>query len=533
MSAVSIIGWDPVVPGIGIQVLFQQGLSSGNTGLYDLLLTGNLLSTGAWASLPGGSVDGYIAGPGTKATINCQNEQDVITGAGAGSELHRMFRKAVKANPNANIYLAPVLESTGSKASLAITIAGTPTANGTVRFRIGQDTVDVGYATTQATYYNGTAWVSQSGGDTATTIAENAAALINANVNLPVTATSSTGTVTITAKQKGLRGNWLRGSAVILNGTGVTSNTTKQTFFTGGTTADSNANVLNFLATNPARFYIQISAAEDATQFTAHAAQMSSLAPAIPGNRQRCFAGSVDTLGNVCSIATGINNQRAEIVWLTNSDLTPAEMASEVAALYNAFEVPPLTAQYSVNFNNLGIDASSVGLITARQPLDGSNPSRNQVKAAILSGVTPMGVGVGGQCYVVKRVTTRTLNGSANDYRAADGSRITICDVFADELGNQLAASYPRCVIADNPPKNAARQPPPGVVYPNLVRPSVVKKVTDYNNNGVLNDYQLIVDGIIVERDPTNRARLSIKVPIRTAVPLHQIGLSVEENSSF
>ena len=532
MGATQIIGWDGVLPGIGIQVLFQQGLSNGGVSLYTACLIGNLLSTGSLASVSGGGVDGYYFGPDTQIALN--NEQDAINLFGAGSELHRGYRAFVKVNPNVSLYAAPVLESSGSKASLVITLSGTPTSNGTVRFWIGQENVDVGFAQTQATYFNGTSWVTQTGGDSVTTIAETAAALINANVNLPVTATSSSGVVTITAKQKGLRGNWLRGSAVIVNGTGITSNTTKQIFFTGGTTADSNTNVLNFLATLGRRFYYNVSAAEDSTQFVALANQLSQQAPAVPGLRMRAMAGSVDTLGNVSSIGTTANNSRAEITWLQNGDVTPFEMAAKATAGYMLMEVPPLTAQFSVNFDYWGNTADSQGLWDVKAPRDGSAPSRNTLKAAVLSGITPVQLNaVGGGTNITKRVTTRTLNGSVNDYRVADASRVTICDVFADELGNKLGASYQRCVIANDPPQGANRQPPPGVVYPALVKPSVLKSIDNYNNNGVLNNATLIKAETVVQIDTLNPSRITIQVPIRTAVPLHQIGLSVEEVSSF
>ncbi len=440
-----------------------------------------------------------------------QTEADAIALFGAGSELHRMVRAFLKINKSTSLYAAPVHESSGSKATLAITITGPATGNGTVRCFVGADPIDTGFVN----------------GDSATTIAANMATNINANANLGVTANASVGVLTLTAKQKGLRGNWLRGSAIVLNGSGVTSDTVSQVFFTGGTTADSNTNVLNFLATNGLRYYYQVSAAEDATQFGALATQINTLAAPIVGLRQRCVAGSVDTLSNAITIATGINSARAECVWMQNSDVPPAELATIVTAVYSLFEATPLSAANGVNFDGFGNDAKSGEFWSVPAPIVGTAASRTSIKSALNNGLTPLQVQKAGRTSLVKRVTTRSLNGAVNDYRIADAGKVTICDYFADDLYNILTLQFGRKLIG-NDPAQGQPSPAPGVITPSLVRPTIVNLINFYANLGLI-DGPSVIKGLVVQRESAPTSRMTARVPLFTNDPLHQFGIAIDQ----
>lgn len=489
-------------PGVFVQVNFAQGAAAAGTSNYSVIMIGNLLSTGS------AQVDGYVYGPDTFVTM--QSVDDAIALFGAGSELMRMVRDFLRVNKTTSLYCAPVKESTGVQATLAITFTGTATSPGTVRVFTPDGPVDTGF----------------SNGDTAATLGANIVTNINAQSNLPFTA-SGTGTVTLTSKQKGLRGNWLRSSALVLSGTGLTSGVTKQTYFTGGTVADSNTNVLNFLAGNGQRYYYQVSAAEDATQFGALATQMGTLAQPSVGLRQRCLAGSVDTLANVDTIATGINNARSEVVWSQNNDVPPSELAANAAAVYSLFETYPLSANQSVNFDFFGNDAVSSQFWLIKSPLDGTAPTTSNINTAILNGVSPINVQRAGRTALVKRVTTRSLNGAVNDYRIADSGKVTICDYFSDDLYSILVQQYARKVIGNDPPQGQP-YPAQGVVTPSMVRGTCINLINQYSNNGLINGASVIA-GLEVFRGTTPTSRMNILVPLFTADPLHQFGVLVNQ----
>lgn len=512
LQPINIIGLGPNdPPGVFLQVQFAQGQTSLGNTKYAALILANMASTGT------AGVDGYLYGPDTLVPMT--TSQDALNLFGAGSPAHRMVLAFMKTNPNTPLYVAPVKAANGGvAASLAITITGPATASGTIRCNIVGDTpVDTGFLS----------------GDTATTIASNMAANINSQVNLPVTALASSGTLTLTAKVVGARGNWIRASARVLSGAGVTSNVSKQTYFTGGAGSDSYANVLSFLATNGLRFYQYITEAGcdnvDATQFEAVQSQIDTLAQPTVGLRQRAIAGSCDSLANTTTVTTAVNDPRCEVVWLQNSDTLPSELAANAAAAYMLFETPPLSAG-GVNFDGFGNDAVSAPFWNAvKAPLDGSAPSSTSIKSAVLSGITPLKVQQGGRTSIVKRVTTRFLNGSVNDYRITDMGKVTICDYFSDDLVNLLVNRYPRKLIANDPVQGS---PPPGanVVTPSQVKNTVIELINQYAAAGLING-PAAISGLVVQRESSPSSRIGIRVPLFTNDPLHTFGVSVDQVS--
>ena len=91
-GAISITGLsaDDPVPGSYLQIDFAQGEAAGSGGPIEVLLMGNLLSTGS------ATVDTIVYGP--DSIVQLVTEQDAIDLFGTGSELHRMFRRFVRVN---------------------------------------------------------------------------------------------------------------------------------------------------------------------------------------------------------------------------------------------------------------------------------------------------------------------------------------------------------------------------------------------------------------------------------------------------
>lgn len=110
---------------------------------------------------------------------------------GAGSQLANMVEAFLASNPTTPLYVLPLADAAGVAATGTLAFTGPATAAGVVALMIGGRYLQVPVSST----------------DTATVIATNVAAAINAAVDMSVTATSTTGTVTVTAKNKGLAGN--------------------------------------------------------------------------------------------------------------------------------------------------------------------------------------------------------------------------------------------------------------------------------------------------------------------------------------
>lgn len=511
-SPINIIGLGPnAPPGVYLQVQFAQGQTSLGNNQYAAIILANMASTGTAQS------DGYIYGPNTLVPMN--TVQDAIGLFGAGSPAMRMVNAFMKVNPNTPLFVAPVKAANGGAAATqSIVVGGPATASGTIRCNIvGDPPVD-------------TAFLS---GDTATVIAANMAANINAQVNLPVTATATTGTLLLTAKVVGQRSNWLRGSARVLNGAGVTSSIVKPSFFTGGAGSDSYTNVLNFLATNGQLYYYFITEAGcdsvDTTQFEAVHTQLDTLAQPTIGLRQRLVGGSVDSEANTLAVTTSVNDARAEAVWLQNSDTVPSELAANAVAAYTLFDAPPLSAA-GVNFDGFGNDAVSAAFWNAvAAPLDGSAPSSSAIQSAVNSGITALRVEPGGRTSIVKRITTRFLNGSVNDFRITDAGKVTICDYLGNDLINLLVNRFPRKLIG-NDPQPGQSPPGPNTVTPAMVENVVVEVLSQYASAGLI-DGPASISGLVVQRELSPTSRISIRIPLFTSDPLHTIGVSVDQVS--
>lgn len=489
---------DPI-PGQFVEVLFAQGPASSGQTDYSILLLANKLTSG--------SADPTLYnlyGPDTPTPL--ASVADIIALAGQGSEAHRMYKKAVAVNKSSAIYVMFVPESAGAQATGTITISTNASANSTLRIFVQDESVDVSIVS----------------GDTPTVQAAAAAAAINSMADWAVSATASVGNVTVTAKQKGLRGNFIRLSARYLQASGSTVTPATHTALTGGTTADSNTNALAAIAGR--RFYNIVSAAEDATQFGALSTQVNSMAAPIVGLRQRCYAGSVDTLANATTIATGVNSARAEVVWMQDSDLTPAELAANNAAVYALFESGSIPR---CNFSSFGTTSDTQPYWLVKPGQKGTTPTRAQIKSALNNGLTPIGISNSTATYLVKRVTSRSLSGSVADYRIRDAHKVTISDLFADDLQTKVSLQFTGKLIGNDPVEG---QKPSSLITPRVLKSCIIGLIKEYADKDLLENADDIIANTIVVREASPTTRLSARVPLDIIDILDQTGLLITQN---
>jgi phage tail sheath gpL-like len=503
MSSIVLVGLasnDPV-PQVLIQTSFAQGPAAGGQTARPILVLANKTSAGSAV------VDTTIYGPDTLVPL--QTEDDMIALGGPGSEAHRMFRRIAAVNKDTAVYWLFVTASAGTAASGTVVIANNATGNGTHRLWVGDEFVETPIAT----------------GDTPTTIGAAIAANVNAKTHWPVTAGAVTGTVTLTAKNAGPRGNWIRFQASITSGIATTTTAGTDAFLASGATADSNATALATILSK--KFYYIVSAAEDATQLGALNSQVNTQAAPTTGIRQRVFGGSVDTLANVTTVATGINSARTEIVWSEKAPWTPAELAANQAAIVALFEANQSNPR--TNFAGFGNDAITTNYWKVpKSRTDTAHPTRTQIKSALNNGISPIGVNPTGTTYLVNRITSRSLSGSTADYRIRASHKVTICDFFGDDLQAKLTLQNAGKRIANDPPQGA-RSPGPDVVTPAVCRMQVFGLLNDYDQNDLLQNLDQIKEGTIVQRETVPSTRMGIRVPIQPIDNLEQIAVDVSQ----
>lgn len=490
------------VPGNYIEINWAVGDSGGFQGEYPILLIGNKTAAGDAV------VDTQVYGP--TSDLPAQTETDVIARTGAGSELHRMWRRAAAVNKETSVFLLAVTESAGAPATLAITWTGTAAAAGSTRIWVGDESVDVAIAT----------------GDTPTVIAASAVAMVNAKTYWPVTAANAAGVVTLTAKNRGPRGNFLRGSAAVY-GTGVVTTVAPSvaTAFAGGTTEDDYTAALATILAR--RFYYIVPAANNATgtQLSAVVDQVNAQALPTSGIRQRVLAGSTGTANTATTIATGRNATLAELVWLGEADWTPAELAANQAAVYSLGEAGSKPRN---NWSGYGQDEASQSLWKVPAPRSGYVPTRATIKSLLSNGVSPIGVGAYGRTYLVKGVTTRSLQGGQPDYRIRDRHRVTQLHRFAEDLLAKLVKQFSGKDLGDD--LKAGERPADGnLVTPLILRAAVLRLIDDYLSAARFKNGDTIKAGTIVQRSPVSANRVEIKIPAQLIDILDQTAVAIDQ----
>ena len=480
---------DPTPNPAFVEVNFAQGSSGGDSSEYEILLLGNKTSAGS------ATVDTVVYGP--DSLVPMQTEANVISLFGAGSELHRMWRRVNKINKSTTVRALAVTESAGTAASGTIVLATAASGNGTIRVWVGEGFADTAVAS----------------GDAVDTIGAAVVANINAKTHWPVTAayTSATDTITITAKQKGPRGNEIRFQAAAIGSIGTTlTGGATDTALSGGATADDNTAALASIL--PDRYFYIVSAANDSTQLGAVVTQVNTQALASTGIRQGVFAGYVDSLANGITLATGINAARLEIAWQKGSDWTSAELAANAAALFALLEVKP---RPRTNFCNFGVRAVDQAMWVVPAPRNAADhPSAADIKSALNNGLSPIAVvKKNGATKLVNRITSRSLNGSQPDYRIRPAHKRTICDFFADDLSAVIATRFADKKIGDDVPQGT---PPlgPDFVTPDRMRGAVVGVINAYDSNGNWdpNGAARMRENLEVQRQVSNPARMGVRI---------------------
>ena len=66
-------------------------------------------------------------------------------------------------------------------------------------------------------------------------------------------------------------------------------------------------------------------------------------------------------------------------------------------------------------------------------------PTDSEIRSALINGATVINWTPTGQGYIVREITTRSLNGTANDYRARSGHIVPALDFAADYISERVA----------------------------------------------------------------------------------------------
>lgn len=471
-----------------IKVSLGVGARSTAASPIKVLLLGNATSSGSWAS--------------AEDIHQVFTEEEVIAGAGVGSELHRQYLFAANANPNADFYVGVIAESAGANASGTITITGTATESGTLRITIAEEEILVAIAN----------------GDTHTAVMNAARDAINNLTHLPVTAAVST-TLDLTARQKGPRGNTIRFRYEFTEGgAGLTMTPSAGAYFSGGTTNDDPANILAVAAAE--RYHLIVSPYATTAESTAIdkvIAHVNSEAEPLAGHRGRAIMANHEALATAVSLATtDVNEARVQIAWHYNSPIEPAVVAASFAGTISA----GLGTDRAYNF-----DGEELTDLDA-QWSNADRPTPTEINSGLNNGLTPLGA-TGGNVTITRSVTSFSEDASGNkDFRVLDTHYVDVPDFLADELEQNFGTAFKGFKLGVDV---EGEMPPPGVATANTVKAWALNLLGAYDNDLIENFDSVTLATSKFTRNEVAKGRIDAEIPVDVIELLHQFAGDIRQ----
>lgn len=487
-------------------------------GVY---LTVNLLAATA---NPGAAANRalIIASKASGGNITAQTEvrqvfgpDDAGTALGDGTPGHLAAKMFFKRHPRGRLDVVAPTASGGSAAAETQTFAGTATQNSTIRFRIHGRIIDV-------------AW--NNGEDDEAFVARAVAAINEQSADLFVTASDGTGgDLDYTAKVAGPWGNDVRINASVLEGGGGITISANPATLAGGTTEPSFETVLSLVQTRTYRRIIGCCSNADAASnsATSNPGRIETHIDGLEtGNQAKLQVGVVGATGTIADVKQGAiakNNEAYQYVFGQTFESLPCELAASEAG--DALRFVGIRA----NFNRIGNRHD--GLYGPADPV-GEKLTANEVEDLLANGVTPLDIEpISGEIFVVRPITTHSLNGSAPDYRAFDLPDTDGMYTVAEDIRDALPQEFPNASVTEDLPGGTNRLPA-GVVERKDIQAFIVSRLGFWVDAGVVDGNRLEQalsgeneDQLIVEINASDPSQVDIFLPLAIIKPLAKMGV--------
>ncbi len=442
---------------------------------------------------------------------------DAATAWGPGTPGHLAAKSAFAANGLLQLFAVSPTPSAGVVASAIQTFTGPASANSVIRFRHHGRVTDV-------------AW---NNGESATTFCARAAAAINAKGNdLAFTVAANVGSLEYTAKVAGLWGNDILLNASIVTGGGGIAITVNPAAFTAGTLEPDFTTALSTVSTAEYRRIVGVCSNADATSSagTSNAARIASHIDSLEtGNQALLQVGVVGHTGSIANAMAGAvarNNEAFEYVFGQNFEDLPGELAGAEAA--DALKWIAIRANYNRIGNKLDLygprDVVADKLTTA------------ETESLLANGVTPLDVQLlTSELFLVRPITTHSLNGANPDYRAFDLSDTDGMFTVAADLRTALPVEFANTSITPDLPAGQNRLPA-GVTERKDVQAFVESRLGLWVNLGVVQgdklDESITAGELIVEINASDASQVDIFIPLAIVKPLAKLGVVAQKIAS-
>lgn len=452
------------VPGIYIEIDPSKAAGGGAVMERRLLLVGQRLSTGTQPAL-------------TAIRLGSQAGDQAAQAFGQGSMLHGMAAAARKANGYVDIWAIALDDAeAGVAATGTVTLAGTPTAAGTIALYIGGTVVRAAVAAAEAV----------------ATLATRLAAAINANADLPVTASAALGVVTLTCRWKGETGNDLD---VRLNYYGEQTPaglTATPTAMTGGT---ANPDVTAALAAIAGQQYYSIVCPyTDGLSLTALQTEMVSRFGPMEVLTGHVFNAKVGNHAALTTFGSERNSPHVSTLGLYGVPTAPWVVAAVWATVAEASGA-----------NDPARPFRSLALPGVLAPVEKSRFTRAERNLLLYDGISTFTVDQGGTVLIETIIT----NYQTNSFGLPDIALLRLetkwtADLIRFRFNAAVARDYPRHKLGD--------VAIPGQAYatPTTVRATLIAEAVKLaTEDGLIEDIEGFKRDLIVKRSIQNPNRMN------------------------
>lgn len=436
-----------------------------------VLLVGQMLAAGlATANVP--------------VLVNRTDEAIALFGtASMLAEMHAAYRAR---DSFGEVWCLPLDDAGGgAKATGSIVFAGTPSAAGTFRFKIGGKTFAFAVATT----------------DTATTIGDALETLVNA-ANIAVTASNAAGTVTLTARHAGELGNDIDVRAYRAPGASSTEPAGVTATITGMASGTVNPALATAIGNMGDEEFDFIGCPySDATSLDALKAELDDATGRWSWAKQvygHVFSAKKATVSALDTFGATRNDQHASVFGIEPVTANTWEVLARIVAE---------AAKSLINDPARPLQTLDIGIDPAN-PEDRFTMQERQV--LLTSGIATLYTG-GGTVRIERAITTYQVNVfDQPDTSYLDANTLYSLAYILRFLKARITSKFGRHKLANDGTRFGAGQ---AIVTPNIIRAELIASYGDLERDGIVENAAAFAANLVVERNSSNANRVDVLFP--------------------
>jgi phage tail sheath gpL-like len=453
------------VPFVGVEFDPSRSRQGPAVKAYVALLVGHRTSAGTVAE---------------KLLRRITGSDQAATWFGKGSMLHHMAEAWFRQNQLVETWAIAFDEEAGTAAVHRVAFAGPSTAAGTLYLWIGGRRVKTAVAS----------------GASASTIATNVAAAINADATLPVTASPSSANCDLTYRHKGTSGNALD---VRVNfgldeelPAGVTATITLQT--TGATDPDLSE---LWPVIGEKQFDVFAIGFHDSTGRTALDTELEDRWGPQRQNDGTAFLAMDGTHSALTTLGATLNSKHLVLIGFDNAPTPPWDWSAALGSVAaRELQADPARPLQTLELRGVLGPAEVDRFTFAEQNL------------ALYDGISTWSVDSAGVVRLGRVVTTYQKNATGQDDTAfLDLTSTKTLSYLRYDLRSRFLLKYPRHKLANDGTNFGAGQP---VMTPALARAECVAAFKDWETLGLVEGVDQFKADLVAERDPQDPNRLNI-----------------------